>query len=97
MKPSAKIVNRHHPSDGTSLYVEVVWDAEVNRKSTGGWTFNRNQLRLAQRLTDAINAGVVYKNPKVLIDIYGETYVSADTTEFFHARHMNKSLEAVGF
>src|SRR5437016_5921404 len=93
--PTAKIIERLD-----EIYVEVTWGPEkLDRPSVGGWSFDTTakQRSLAERLTKAINAGVVYKNPRKLTDIGGKTYISAEQTQFFHEQYMNKSLLAVGF
>lgn len=78
--------------------VNVTWTGQpLDRPSTGGWLFDTKQELLANRLTAAINGGAVFKNPRVLTDVNGKTYVRADQTQFFHKRHMAKSLTAVGY
>lgn len=79
--------------------VKVIWSGPepLDRPDVGGWLFNHNQRKLAERLVKAINSGVVFKNPRVVKDIHGATYVEAEQTQFFHKRHMNKALQAVGF
>lgn len=86
-------------SDMDGLHVQVSWSGPeaLDRPSTGGWLFDESQRRTAERLCAAINAGVVYKNPRMVRDVNGRSYVQAEQTQFFHKRHMNSSLRAVGF
>jgi hypothetical protein len=74
-------------------------EISIDRPNVGGWIFGTtpSQVSLANRLVKAINAGAVYCDAKLMTDVNGKTYVSANTTEFFHKRHMNVSLKKVGF
>ncbi len=93
--PTATIIDQ----DGGDVLVNVTWKGfqPLDRPSTGGWSFPAKKLQVARRLARAINAGVVYKNPQRLLDVNGDAYIQAETTQFFHGRHMEASLRAVGF
>lgn len=86
-------------SDG-QVSVRVEWHGPtlLDRPSTGGWGFtdDRRGNELAERLALAINLGRAYTNAKLDRDVNGRTYIVAETTQFFHGRHMAKSLTAVG-
>lgn len=88
-------------SDMDGLHVQVSWSGPeaLDRPSTDGWLFDesQSQRRTAERLCAAINAGVVFKEPELLVDVNGRSYVQAEQTQFFHKRYMNSSLRAVGF
>ena len=84
--------------DADGIHVTVTWSGvPLDRPIGYGWLLGAKDELTADRLTAAVNAGVVFKNPTVMKDVNGKTYVSADTTQFFHKRHMKKSLTAVGF
>lgn len=94
LKPIATLVERQ-----LTWFVDVTWTGcPLDRASTGGWLFDLDQKSLAQRLVKCINADKAYKpNVEIKTDVNGKTYVSAETTEFFHKRHMNVSLKKLGF
>lgn len=89
MQPRAEIIVR--PTDG-EISVWSVWEGVDRPRTHGIACSNMNQ---AKRLARAIEAGVVYENPKVRKDIEGETYVDARCT--LYTRHLNKELTRVGF
>lgn len=103
--PTATLSEKNNPlprpsePDAKELYVNVTWNGPtpLDRPCVGGWVFSPSQRKLAERLVRAINAGVVYTSPTLRTDVNGRTYVEAKQTQFFHKRHMHKSLLAVGF
>lgn len=96
MKPIAKIVITKELATNRSVFtVRAFWfEAGVDHTNTDGISCGYNGS-LASRLCDAINAGAVYKDPKIVKDIYGKTYVQA--TCALYTRHLNKSLRDIGF
>ncbi len=82
---------------GEGFKIEVVWSGNLDRPNVGGWLFGKKEKAIAARLVAAINAGKVYATPEIKTDVNGKTYVHAETTQFFHKRHMNVSLKAIGF
>ncbi len=93
-KPTATL-----DANANGIIVDVVWSAPVplDRPNVGGWLFDAKQRSLAERLVRAINDGAVYHNARVVRDINGKSYIHAEQTQFFHKRHMEKSLRAVGY
>ncbi len=104
-KPTATVTRQTDPADSqgnrrTSIYVNVVWTGgPLDRPNVGGWSFpdTTTGRKTANRLAAAINAGKVFKDAKLATDVNGKTYICAETTQFFHGRHMNSSLKAIGF
>lgn len=74
----------------------VVWTywADVDRPTVHGISCAKN-LKLAQRLQAAIQAGVVYTNAAVRTDTGGQTYVQA--TCMVSGKHLNADLRHLGF
>lgn len=87
--------------EGDTVHLDVTWSGPevLDRPCTGGWQFNndRRGVTFAGRLAQAINAGRAYREPKLVRDVNGHSYIEATTTQFFHKRHMDASLRAVGF
>lgn len=78
------------------IHVNVVWTGvALDRPSTGGWGLGANEMKLAQRLKRAIDAGAVLVDPEVKEDVYGQTFVSA--TSRVLGRRMNADLVRLGF
>lgn len=69
----------------------------VDRKEVHGWIFGLNQVKLAMRLLACIRAGKAFDSYEIKTDVNGATYISADTTGFFHKQHMSKELAKLGF
>jgi hypothetical protein len=77
----------------------TVWThwAGVDRSATHGYTFrdDPNGRTLAERLTRAILAGVVFINPTVRTDVEGQTYVEARSAVL--GRYTNADLRRLGY
>lgn len=95
-KPTAII-----KKDNNGVAVDVEWSGPqlLDRPSTGGWSLgsDKGADALAERLAAAIDAGVVYKNPALMKDIDGHTYISATFTGDYRGRSLNKTLKAAGY
>lgn len=80
------------------ITVHVRWiGAKVDRPITEGWGFSDTDLDLAKRLVVAINDGMVYENPKVMEDIYGKTYIHADTKIGVFGKYLDSELKSIGY
>lgn len=94
--PKAVIIYEPDPDEVSGRYiVETHWTGvELDRPCTGGISTGTNR-KLAERLAAAINAGVVYTDPKVQKDVNGATYVQAGCKVF--GRRLNADLKRLGF
>ena len=93
LKATANIEVRNE--DGRTVYVvSATWGgAAVDRtESHGTCLLNK---RVAERLAAAINAGVVFTNPKIATDINGRTYVAADCAVI--GKYANSNLKRLGY
>lgn len=77
-----------HPGD---VVVEFHWEG-VDRPCTFGMVC---LARHAPRLVKACEAGVVFKNPTIIKDIYGKTYVEASCQVW--GRQLNSDLKKLGY
>lgn len=75
--------------------VTPVWP-NVDRPISSSWSVGQNP-GLGRRLVNAIEAGVVCTNPKVMTDVNGQTYVSHDGHLRVSGRRMNADLKRLGF
>lgn len=73
--------------------VSPIW-ADVDRPNVGGYGVGPNR-KLAERLKRAIEAGVVYYDAQVKVDVNGATYVQANSRVL--GRIMNADLKRLGF
>jgi hypothetical protein len=73
---------------GPTVYAE--WTG-VDRPRTYGIVAGKHAARLAR----AINAGVVFHDPKVITDVDGNTFVSAASR--VRGRTLNADLKRLGF
>jgi hypothetical protein len=82
---------------GEGIHVGVHWtaDVELDRPCTGGFLFGHKKRALVARLVKAIDAQAVHKDPKVVKDIGGKTYVQA--TSKVMAKYANADLRRLGF
>lgn len=101
LKPTA-IVNKYDmsPYGGSSgIEVAVDWGETVDRRISGGIVVNsvnpKTARQLVKRLVKAINAGVVYTNPKICKDLFGQTYVDAECRVV--GRKLSADLKRLGF
>ena len=93
--PTAKAEVENRPW-GDSLVVSTTWEGEgLDRKDGHGYAFALNKTALAARLVRAINAGVVFVNPELKTDIYGQTYVSASSKVM--GKYANADLKRLGY
>jgi len=91
LKATANIIERDD-----SLYVEVTWTGvELDRPSTGGICVKKTDRKLAERLKRAIEAQVVHVNPKVVKDLFQQTYVQSDCRVM--GRRLNADLRRLGY
>ena len=68
----------------------------VDRPITSGWRISKHkQKEKVERFTRAIEDGVVTKNPRVLTDVNGRTYVGFNSC--VGARHLNADLKRLGY
>jgi hypothetical protein len=82
--------------DDQGIHVKVVWSgAPLDRPSTGGFIIGKGHLALARRLERAINAQAVHANARVVKDVYGKTYVSANCLVLM--RKANADLRRLGY
>lgn len=101
-RPVATVIRGRYADrgDDDTVSVRVEWHGPtlLDRPSTRSWAFadDRRGNAMAERLALAINLGRVYTNPTLTHDANGHTYIDATTTQFFHGRHMAKSLSAAG-
>lgn len=93
-KPEARII-----IEANKVKVYVYWSGPepLDRPSTGGWSFLLEDKALAERLTKAINDGMVYTNPTVMKDFYGKSYVVGTRLINTTGRHLKKSLKTIGY
>lgn len=78
------------------IVVRGVWtrhSARLDRTDGSGWIVK--DMKIASRLAAAINAGVVFPDPKVATDVNGKSYVNADATVL--GRVLNADLKRLGF
>lgn len=75
--------------------VSVRWEADIllDRPVVSGWVLPNK--RTAERLAQAINAGVVHEDIHIRTDINGKTFVAA--TELVSGRTANADLRRLGF
>lgn len=93
MVPTLKEVTVRIHSD--SIVISPVWDS-VDRLDSPVIAIPNGEWELAARLKAAILSGKCWsKQPEVLADIYGETYVSADLDVSTHS--VNADLKKIGF
>jgi hypothetical protein len=80
---------------GSDFYhVRGVWSAPwVSRTVTTGYLVKGRAL--ADRLAAAMEAGAVFVNPEVRVDVNGHTYVTSSSTVL--ARQINADLRRLGF
>lgn len=76
-----------------AIDVTVYWKG-VDRANGGGWQLRKNHGALAERLKKAIEAGDLYEFRGVLVDVDGNTYVSAVPKAL--GRTMNADLLRLG-
>ena len=95
-KPQLTHAARAVQNDDGTVSVKVDWtrhDAPLDRTDGSGWRVK--DMKLANRLIAAIEAGVIIQNPTINIDINGNNYVSA--THSVLARTLNADLKRLGF
>jgi len=81
----------------TGVLVEPVWQVdgeELDRPVTGGWWVIDHAT--AGRLMAALLDGAVHESAEVVRDIYGHTYVQANTMRVM-GRYMDKDLQRLGY
>lgn len=83
---------KNHEDKVDGLSVHPVY-AGVDRTEGSGWVVKDRTM--ADRLTRALRAGVAAPNPTVKVDVYGQTYVSAEHAVM--GRRMNADLRRLGF
>lgn len=76
------------------LRVVTEW-AGVDRPIAHTFSLTATKISLAGRLVAAIKAGVVFTNPRVMVDVRGQTYVSHGITVI--GRTMDADLKRLGF
>lgn len=81
-------------SDAEGIHVSPIWQG-VDRPNTGGWLLSTKHQALAQRLRQAILAGVVFRSPEIVRDKAGKTYVSQVAR--VGGRTLNADLRRLGF
>lgn len=83
-------------NDRDGITVQAVWDG-VDRPTTHGYGLldTPSHRKLALRLKAAIEAGVVYPDPKIAVDNFGQTYVQASAKVM--GKYMNADLKRLGF
>jgi hypothetical protein len=72
--------------------ISPLWSG-VDRPTVGGWRLAKR--RQADKLVEALMAGVVLYNLEVRTDVYGQTYVSSRSR--VHARTINVDLRRLGY
>ena len=93
MKPVLQSVEVVKEADGY-FRVKPFW-ANVDRPYVGGYSVGKND-KLGQRLKTAIMSGKIwYKEPELLTDCNGKTYVNANLN--IHMRSANADLQKFGF
>lgn len=75
------------------VLVSPIWEG-VDRPNVGGWV---TTPRLATRLVNAILAGAVHKNARIVKDVNGQTYVTSDAYLIVSGKYMNADLKRLGF
>ncbi len=81
--------------DGTGHLVVDTFFTGTDRPRAHGFGLLLREMKLAQRLKAAIEAGKVYTNLHIKTDINGKTYVGYDCT--VTGRYMNADLKRMGF
>jgi hypothetical protein len=89
LRATAKITQG---DDGFSVTID--WDANVDRKNTGGWSVGPDR-KLADRLAACVNAQKAFTNAHIDKDVNGKTYVA--WTSQVLGRRMNADLKRLGF
>lgn len=84
------------PDSPAAIVVETIWvaDPPLDRPMTYGISCGRKP-KLADRLVRAIDAGVVFDRPQVVVDVAGKTYVSASCKVL--GRTLNADLKKLGY
>lgn len=91
----SKIEIKQIDLDGKKVtQVKVFW-AEVDREDGGGWILPAGKIQLAERLKAALFAGAIWKNRRILTDIYGKTYV--EHGHEIRGRALDADLKRLGF
>ena len=77
------------------IFVRSQWssDAPLDRTDGVGWVVK--DPKIADRLVRAIEAGVVFKNAKIVLDAHGKSFVTAPATVL--GRTLNADLRRLGF
>jgi hypothetical protein len=89
---SGKAKTTFSKEDGFEITID--WDAQVDRKNTGGWGVGFNQS-LAKRLAAAVDAQKAFEVLGIHTDVDGKTYVSWEFKVF--GRRMDTDLRRLGF
>ena len=84
----------HITKEDGSLKVEVTV-AGSDLEFRHGWILRPTASALALRLKSAVDAGAVFKNVRVMTDVYGKEYVTGDSQVF--GRFLNADLKRLGF
>ncbi len=83
------------PDEVTRYVVEIYWTgANLDRPNTYGISCGSNH-KLALRLATAVDAQVVFLNPRIVRDVNDKSYVEAECRVM--GRHLNRDLQRLGF
>lgn len=90
--PHVLYVELRDEDDG--IHIAPIWTG-VDRPDIGGYLVGRHQRALAERMRDAIMAGVVFYDVYRATDVNGKTYAAHRSHVL--ARMMNADLKRLGF
>ena len=84
-------------SEYPGLHVITVWEVDepVDYTHEMGYVFGAHDQVLAERMKAAIEAGVIFINPRIITYIDGKTYVRSDVQVW--GKYANKDLKKLGF
>lgn len=68
---------------------------DLDRRRLTGFVMSFRKRKLAERLKLAIEAGVVFADPRVSTDVNGRTYLAC--TSMVHGKTANADLKRLGF
>lgn len=89
LKPTAAII-----AEEGAFIVQTRWKGAALDQPMG-LGFSVGDMGIAERLTRAINAGVVFEEPQVARNHLGKTYVSSHV--MVNGRSLNADLKRLGF
>jgi hypothetical protein len=97
IRPTATLTYEDAPDIWTPAgwHVRVAWETDppVDRTDGSGWLITSESV--ARRLVRAVNAGRVFTDVRIALDVNERTYVAARSLVM--ARHANADLRRLGY